>query len=64
MSSEYFANVTSWRLIDVDGEPHSLLNDADLVGRDVQFAELGRDVKDAGLRHDQEVAVGVVQAWS
>ena len=62
MSAEDLANVASGRLVDGHREPHALLDDADLVGSDVQLPELGGDVENSGLRHDQEVAVGVVQA--
>ena len=62
MAAEDFANVASRRLVDGDGEPHALLDNTDLVWGDVQLPELGGDVKNSGLGHDEEVAVRVVQA--
>ena len=63
MSSKDFANVSSWWSVDVDTKSHSLLNDADFIWCDVQFPELRRDVQNAGLRDDEEVTIGIVDAW-
>ena len=38
-----------------------LLNNANLVGGHVHLPELGGDVQHTGLRHDQKVAIRIVQ---
>lgn len=62
MAVEHFQDVAARRAAHGHGEAHALLNDADLIGGHVHAAELGDDVQRALLRHNEEVAVRVVEA--
>jgi hypothetical protein len=44
-----FTKLAPGWLIDADGEPHALLDDTDLVGSDVQLAELSGHVENTSL---------------
>ncbi len=45
----------------LDAETDAARNHRDLLRLDIEYAELGRDAQPALLRHDQQLAVGVVE---
>jgi len=58
-----FEDVAAGRSLYVDSETHSLLNDADVVGFDHHFTELGCDEQSSCLWDNEKVAVGVLHAF-